>query len=218
LPGDDLQRGLFDAGLLPRHTALRRLLHVLEQVPALGHLHRLWRAGVGRLSRGRRAVATDNLHSRGRLQPRGEWRGLAIRQQLDRLPARQIAQDGAIVVAFPKGPIIDPQDTRARRSGKTVVSHPPHEGIRTATHPEPTSTLRPGLTPQRTTHEAQGVVEAQRAPPMRGHHPGPARTEDLLRTPGVHTEEAADAQRPLHHDTLPREISHPAGRVAMHAT
>jgi hypothetical protein len=120
----------------------------------------------------------------------------------------KIDQDGAVVVPCPQGPIIKPEAPGARRRRDTVLVHAPQECVRTDTHPEPTSELRPGLTPERTPHETQGVVEAQCTPPVWGYHPGQALTEDLVCTSRARTEEAAGAQLQLHHDTLPGEIGY----------
>jgi hypothetical protein len=54
--------------------------------------------------------------------------------------------------------------------------------------------------------------------PMRGHYTGQSLAENPLGASSVRTEEPAGTPRELDCHTLPRQICHRAGRVAMHAT
>jgi len=75
-------------------------------MPAVSDLDRVWCAIPGALGVGAGPVAADHLRARVRLQPGFQGGGLAVGQQLDRLPAGQVDQHGAIDPPFPQGEII----------------------------------------------------------------------------------------------------------------
>ena len=121
---DDCGGGLCAQGVLLCHKALDHLLHVLEEIPASGDLHRLRRSGVYCLGRGGRPVTTDHCDPRVRLEHRHACRGGAIRQSGERLSPLEIDQYGAVVVPFPPhSPVMAPDGCPAR--GRALLQLPP---------------------------------------------------------------------------------------------
>jgi hypothetical protein len=75
-------------------------------MPAVGHLDRVRRALARAVGVSSGPVTADHLRARVRGQPRLQRGGLAVGQQLDRLPGGQVHQHGAVDPPFPEGEII----------------------------------------------------------------------------------------------------------------
>jgi hypothetical protein len=57
------------------------------------------------------AVASDNLNTGMLLEPRFEYRGAPLGQQIDRTSLFQVEQNGSIALAFAERKIINAKDT-----------------------------------------------------------------------------------------------------------
>ena len=96
---------------------LQRLGQVLQQVEAVGDLHRPGRAAPDAVGVGAGAVARHDRDPGVLAQPAGEGLGLAVGQQRHRPPPLQVDQHGAVAVALAQRPVVDPED-RGRDLGR----------------------------------------------------------------------------------------------------
>jgi hypothetical protein len=74
-----MRRGLLETGVLTCQEPLDSLAQILQQVPAVGHLHRVWRAFASPFGVFGRAVAGDDLDAWMRLEPRRERCWFSVR-------------------------------------------------------------------------------------------------------------------------------------------
>ena len=88
---------------------VQRFPEILQQMKAVRDLDGLGRALARPLSIGGRPIAGDHGYSRMLLEPLGEGRCGAIREERHGLAALQIDQDGAIGVPFPEGEVVHTQ-------------------------------------------------------------------------------------------------------------
>jgi len=95
-----------------REGGLQRLGQVLQEVEAVGDLHRLGRAAPDAVGVGAGAIAGDHRDAGVLAQPRRQGARLAVGQQRHRPPPLQVDQHGAVAVALAQGPIIDAEDRR----------------------------------------------------------------------------------------------------------
>ena len=94
------------------------------------------------------------------------------------------------MVAFPPGPIINPQHTWGRLDWGRAAAHATPQGIRTDPHPKPAREPRTSFATSRDADQMQRLTEAECTPPIGGNNPGQAFAEDALRTRRVQTAEA----------------------------
>jgi hypothetical protein len=92
----------------------QRIPQVLEQMPAIGHLHSIRRTLSGPLGIRPGPIPTDDLNSWMLLEPVGKRCGGAIRQEIDHGAALDVDEDRPIGVPFAARPIIDAQNTWRR--------------------------------------------------------------------------------------------------------
>jgi hypothetical protein len=93
--------------VLASHDLLQRLHEILEDVEAIRHLQRLWRAARGPIRKVRAAVTTDDHDLRLRLQPGRERVRLAIRQEVNDVTPLEIDEERAVTMATADTPVID---------------------------------------------------------------------------------------------------------------
>jgi hypothetical protein len=86
-----------------------RLREILEQVKAIGDLHRLGGPRTSALGVRLKPIPADDCHPGMGLQPARQGSRLAIREQSQGLPPLDINQHRAIRVPFPLRPVIDPE-------------------------------------------------------------------------------------------------------------
>jgi hypothetical protein len=89
---------------------------VVPQMPAIGDLHRIRGAVAGALGIRAGPVAADHLCARVRLEPVGQWPGVAAGQDVDGLAGGGVDQDGGVDVAAAQREVVDSQHLR-RSSG-----------------------------------------------------------------------------------------------------
>src|SRR5579872_7461569 len=89
---------------------LQGVLQVAEQVPAVGDLNGLRRAGAGAADVVVGAVAADDLDLGMLFQPLAQGVSGALGQEVHGAVPLQVAQDRAIAVALAKGPIVNAED------------------------------------------------------------------------------------------------------------
>lgn len=115
--------------VLTGQESLDGLAPVLQEVPAIRHLHRARCALADPFGVLRRAVTGDEFDTKIRVQPRREGRRFPVGQQRDRLAALSVDEDGAIGVALPQGPGIDAEDLMRRGCRLRLVAEQPQEGV-----------------------------------------------------------------------------------------
>lgn len=76
-------------------AAFEDIAHVAEQVPAVGHLHRLGRRLPGGLEVGRGLIPGDELDARVPPQPCRDGRSLAVREQVDDAASLEVDENAA---------------------------------------------------------------------------------------------------------------------------
>jgi hypothetical protein len=116
-------------------------------VPAVGDLRCPRRAHADAFRVSARAVAADDSNILAVLpQPGGQCLAGAIRQQVDNPAAFEIADDGAVALVTPPGPVIHAEDARRWRDGDAARANQPQQGIAADRHRQPASRSRPRLT------------------------------------------------------------------------
>ena len=109
-------------GDLLRKHALERFTEVLEELQAVSHVNGCGRATGRPVGIRRRPVAADDGHARMLLQPGGKAISGAVRQQINRLTAFQIDQDGTKHLALAQRKGIHAQHARRRRDGQGIAA------------------------------------------------------------------------------------------------
>ena len=103
--------------LLAFQYALDGFTQVLQEMEPIRNLHRVWRTLGCPVDILRTAIAGDDGNARVLVQPGREGGSRTVWQQVNRLMAFHIDQQGAVGLPFAKGKIINTQDARGR-SGK----------------------------------------------------------------------------------------------------
>lgn len=114
-PDHDGSRDTGELAAVPIEYLHQRLRAVAEQMPAIRDLDRPGGAATHAIGVGTGAVTSHDLDAGMPLQPVGHGGGLAVGQQVDDLASFQIAQDRAVALTAPPGPIVD-ASTRGARS------------------------------------------------------------------------------------------------------
>src|SRR5262249_45581035 len=97
------------------------------QMPAIGHLDRLWRTFSGRLRRSWGAITADDLDSRVSLEPVNQRLRFPLRAQLNDPALLEVDQDGAVVVALAEGPVINPEHSWRWLRVQRCPAHQPQQ-------------------------------------------------------------------------------------------
>jgi len=82
-------------------------------VLAIEHLNRLRRTLASSLGIHRGAIAADHLETEILAETLATWLGLAILEEIDDASPLQVDQDGAVMMPFPVGPVVDFEHTRS---------------------------------------------------------------------------------------------------------
>ena len=116
----------------PLQDPLEGVAQVLQEVPPVGHLHRVGRRLAGRLGVSGRPVPGDDLRPRVGRQPRRHSGRLAVREQVDGAAAFQIDEDGAVGPTLAEGEVVDAQDPGRWGIAEDILTHPtePRVGAR----------------------------------------------------------------------------------------
>ena len=91
---------------------LNGFTQILEQMPAVGNLDRLWQSLADGFSIFTGAVAGYNFNRGMLLEPLLHCLTVSFRQQINRFPPLRVNNNRAIAPSLAKGPIIDPYDPR----------------------------------------------------------------------------------------------------------
>jgi hypothetical protein len=103
---------------------LHGLAEVGPQVIAVSDLDRVRGALACALGKGAGTVATHDLHTRMRDQPRGERGGFTVGEDIDRSTGPHVQQDRRVHMSAAQGEIIA---TRHPWSGELRLGHSPHQ-------------------------------------------------------------------------------------------
>jgi len=116
-----LRRGLDKCGAVALEDALHDLVEVVEQVPAVGDLPRLRCAGTRALRVRSSSIAADDFDAGMLLQPRGQCRGRAVAQHIDRAARVHVHEHGAVGVAAAHRELVNADDPKhaGRRHGQS---------------------------------------------------------------------------------------------------
>lgn len=97
---------LYEAGAVPGHRLLHVLAEIAPQMPPVGDLDRVGRAGGRSVCVGAGTVSADHLHTRVLVQPACEGAGFTVRQQVDRSVGAYVDEHGAVPVTAPQREIV----------------------------------------------------------------------------------------------------------------
>lgn len=115
---------------------LEDISEVLEQVPAIRHLHGVRRPLLDALRVGLGAVPRDERDCAVLLQPARQRVRSAIGQQVDGCTPFEIDEDRAVGVPAPDRPIVDPHDARGRGRVDLGMMNEPEERVGAALETE----------------------------------------------------------------------------------
>src|SRR3954467_11397581 len=186
-------------------------------MPAVGDLRCLWRAHANAFRVSARAVAADDSNILAVLpQPGGQCLAGSVRQQVDNPAAFKIADDGAVALAAPPGPVIHAEDTRRWRDDDAARADQSQQGIAADRHRQPASQSRPRLTAEGQADLLLDVAQPHGAPCLGprnvqafGEDAAPALEARATETPGT------DLQ--FDNAPLPRQVGQTSRIEAMHA-
>ncbi len=97
-------------------------------------------------------------------QPRGERRGLPVRQDVDRPMRGHVDQDRVVGMATANRKIVDTKHRHRRDLGHRLRADHPDEQVTAARHPDPGGQPGTGPADQRERDRHQGVGQHRRAP------------------------------------------------------
>ncbi len=183
---------------------------------AVGNLHRLWcplpNAGCIRF----RAVTGHHVDLGMHLEPVRHRVGQAVLQHVNGAAALQIDHDGAVVVAFAPGPIVDANDMRRWIGWRGQTSHPPEHGVTTARQSLPGQLPGTGSAPEGQAGRRLAVAQPRRGTGIQRCHGRQALREGDAPTHGGVTKEAAHMQHKLDGHQGPGQIGEGARVATMH--
>src|SRR4051794_31112203 len=204
------------AGVPVEHPT-QRLGRIHHQVPAVGDLRCLRRARADAFGVSARAVTADDSNILAVLpQPGGQCLAGAIRQQVDNPAAFKIADDSAVALAAPPGPVIHTEDTRRWRDAAAARADQPQQGIAADWHRQPASQSRPRLTAKGKADVLLDVAQPHGAPCLRPRNVQ-AFGEDAAPTLEVYATETPGADLQFDNAPLPWQVGQTSRIEAMHA-
>ena len=198
-----------------RH-ALEDIAGVLEQVPPVGHLHRVRGPQAQPLGVDAAAVARRHLGAGVPAQPPRQARRRPLGQEVHDLVALQVDQHRAVAVAPLPGPLVDPQHPRRRAGGGHHLAQHAEQGV--GADRQPQAVRQPGA---RLAAEGRGHLEQQggggRRPPGGA---GQGRPEGLRERPpragGGGAAEPTHGQGHAGRGGPPGDVQRPAGVAVVH--
>ena len=146
-----------------RTASRKAAARVLHQMPAVGDLNRVRKSP---LRRDRIAAATipgDDTDLRVQRKPRLSRSRLPIGQKSDRRATFKVADQRAVAVIAPPGPVIDADNRRRRKASRSAMAH--HAQQRVIAHHDVEPTRKGGSRPasERNGETVDHVVEPARA-------------------------------------------------------
>src|SRR5260221_12652130 len=106
---------------------------ILDEMPAVAHLSRLWSAFANSRSIFRGAIESSHLNRGMLLQPGFDGRNLAVGEQINGLTALQITDQRAIAEAALVCPVVQTNDARRGLGGLLKAANQTQDGITTPT-------------------------------------------------------------------------------------
>ncbi len=158
------------------------------------------------------AVRSHDLDPGMPLQPVGHGGGLAVGQQVDDLATFQIAQDRAVALTAPPGPIIDAEHARCAVCLRgSATSHEAQQRVGADRQAEAPRQACAGFTAERETEVVLEVAEAVSAACAGLSNAGEALGEDTARAMWLRATPSPRLDRDDDAPALPREIGQGAG-------
>ena len=161
----DLAAGLVDRakvlGMEGEHH-FQRLGQVLQQVEAVGDLHRRRGAATRALGVGAGAVACDHRDTGMRAQPRRQRVRLAIGQQRHRTAALQIHQHSAVSGALAQRPVVHPESGRGHGRRHGGLPNPPQQRVAAGSQSELGAKTHASTAAERQAQGGQPGIQAPR--------------------------------------------------------
>lgn len=120
--GNDRGRRCCDRFAMAADRGTQGIAKVAQEMPAVRNLDSGRRPVSDGAAEDAGAITRNDLHTRVLFEPGCDCRGVAVRQQVDDLPALQVAQDGAVGQAAPLRLFVNADNARLgrrrqRRSG-----------------------------------------------------------------------------------------------------
>ncbi|BAQ50253.1 hypothetical protein Maq22A_2p42625 (plasmid) [Methylobacterium aquaticum] len=181
-------------------------------MPAIRNLDRPGGAATQTIGLGTGAVTSHDLDAGMPLQPVGHGRGLAVGQQVDDLATFQIAQDRAVALTAPPGPIVDAEHPRCAVCLRgSATSHEAQQRVGADRQAEAPRQACAGFTAERETEVVLEVAEAVSAACAGLGNAGEALGEDTARAMWLRVTPSPRLNRDDDAPALPGEIGQGAG-------
>jgi len=177
-------------------------------VPAVGDLDRLRGSLARPVGIGPAAVATDDLATGMRPQPRREGLRRAVGEQINGAVPFEIDDDAAVASPPASAPVVDANDARRRRlHGRVGVNQPQQ---RHAAHADALVMRQPyaRFPAKRVDDAPERRAHVGRPPPVDGDERGQPLAEDLARTRCDGAGEAPRLDAQGHRQAAPRQVRH----------
>jgi hypothetical protein len=170
---------------------LQRFAEVAQEMPAVGNLDSGRRPVSNGAAENAGAITGNDLHTRVLFEPGCDCRGVAVRQQVDDLPALQVAQDGAVGQTAPLRIFVNADNARLGRRRQLSSGNEAQQRRTADRHGETISEARACRTTQRQAKVALDVSKAFATARPGTDHLRQALGEDPAWTGGVGAAEPA---------------------------
>ena len=208
----DSSRDTGELAAVPIEHLHQRLRAVAEQMPSIRDLDRPGGAATHTIGIGTGAVTSHDLDAGMPLQPVGHGGGLAVGQQVDDLASFQIAQDRAVALTAPPGPIIDAEHSRCALCLRgSATSHEAQQRVGADRQAEAPRQACAGFTAERETEVVLEVAEAVSAACAGLGNAGEALGEDTARAMWLRATPSPGLDRDDDAPALPGKVGQGAG-------
>ena len=182
------------------HALVHGLTQVVPQVPSVGDLDRVGCAVPAAQGVGTGPIPADHFGAGMRLEPRGERAGLAVGEQVDRMPVGHVDQDRAVVMPPPEREIVHAEHRHRRDRRVGQAADQPQQAAARDAHAQGGRQPRPRPAGQRQRDRDHHAPQQRGPPGVAGSQVGNLLGEGDRRAVRVVTEEPTrrepDRRRP----------------------
>ncbi len=201
----------------PHEQSFERLPEVLQQMPAIRHLHRLRCAARHPLNDRGAAVATDEANRRMRREPLGNRRRGAVGQDIERSVLVVIDDETSIDTALAQCEVVDTNTLRGADSWQRRGTDEPQEDVGSRRHAKDGGQTCSRLAAEREGDPFEGGVQGMAATASGGDEGREPFREDAAWAARIAAEEAADRKDEREGDAAEGEIGDVSLIVAVDA-
>jgi hypothetical protein len=201
-----LRRGAKTTVMAVEHTG-HRSAEVAEQMPPVGDLDGRGCSHPNPIGISASPVAGDDPDPGMCPQPGGHGLGPTIRQQLDRSPPLEVADDRAVSMTPPPCPIIDSDDARLRWADRRGCPDQAEQRIPAGRHGQPAGQACARLTAHAEADMPLDLGEPVGAPGMGRRNGWQALGKNPASAPGIRTAKAPNLEVQLDDAALPGKVA-----------